>query len=255
MPLLRDVYAKAGGFCVGVVMYEVLGLRAAGDVFDRLSDTNLAEELLAEQGQPPSRPEDPGYGRRQPGWVYTTAELPALPAGLPGWLAEVMVGLVKSDHSQVERRLGPAEATGRLEIAGLARAWQRTDEAGEEADAAQREAGAAAAALERFAAEVEGLRAQLAAQQAREAAELRAQAQAQAELEAASTGLEQAQQAQRAAEQQRDGNRRRLRELETVNAEMHQTAEQQAEAARLAVERLQEEVERLRVGEAERAAA
>ena len=35
MPLLRDVYAKAGGFCVGVVMYEVLGLRAAGDVFDQ----------------------------------------------------------------------------------------------------------------------------------------------------------------------------------------------------------------------------
>ena len=185
MPLLRDVYAKAGGFCVGVVMYDVLGLRAAGDVFDRLNDTNLAEELLVEQGQPPSRPEDPGFGRRQPGWVYTAAELPALPAGLPGWLAEVVVGLVKSGHSQVERRLGPAEAAGRLEIAGLARAWQRADEAAERAAAV--------------------------------------------ELEAAGTGLEQAQQAQLAAERQRDGERRRRRELETVNAEMHQAAEQQAE--------------------------
>jgi hypothetical protein len=40
-------------------------------VFDRLSDASLAEELRAEQGRPPSRPGDPGFGRRRPGWVYT----------------------------------------------------------------------------------------------------------------------------------------------------------------------------------------
>ena len=67
-PLLRDVYAKAEGFCVGIVMYEILGVLADGDVFDRLGDTHLTEERRAERGEPPLRPEDPGYGRRQAGW-------------------------------------------------------------------------------------------------------------------------------------------------------------------------------------------
>ena len=47
----------------------------------------------AEQGRAPADPANPEYGRRQPGWEYTQAELPALPAGCPGWLGEVELGL------------------------------------------------------------------------------------------------------------------------------------------------------------------
>jgi serine/threonine protein kinase len=58
-PLLRDVYSKAEGFSVGILMCDLLGVLRDGDVFDRLSDTHLAEERLAERGMPPSRPDDP----------------------------------------------------------------------------------------------------------------------------------------------------------------------------------------------------
>eukprot|EP01044_Picomonas_judraskeda_P014711 COSAG03_NODE_2374_length_2829_cov_1.609890_1_plen_308_part_00 len=58
-PLLREVYAKAEGFSVGIVMCTLLGVLSDGDVFDRLSDTHLEEERRAEQGLPPSRPADP----------------------------------------------------------------------------------------------------------------------------------------------------------------------------------------------------
>ena len=64
----------------------------------------------------PSRADDLTYGRKQPGWVYTTAELPAIPPSTPGWLAEVVTGLVKSDHSEAERRLSPREAIRMLEV-------------------------------------------------------------------------------------------------------------------------------------------
>ena len=104
-------------------MCEILGVLADGDVFDRLGDTHLTEERRAERGEPPLRPADPGYGRRQPGWVYTTAELPALPADTPGWLARVIAGLVKSDHSAEERRLTPAQAMEMLQVEGVAQAW------------------------------------------------------------------------------------------------------------------------------------
>ena len=65
---------------------------------------------------PPSRADNPTYGRKQPGWVYTTAELPALPPSTPVWLAEVVTGLVKSDHSEAERRLSPRQAISMLEV-------------------------------------------------------------------------------------------------------------------------------------------
>jgi serine/threonine protein kinase len=120
-PLLRDVYAKAEGFSIGMVMYYALGCHYTDDVFARLCDTHLAEERRAEKGQPPSRPDDPTYGRKQPGWVYTTADLPSLPANMPEWLAEVVRGLVKSDHCEAERRLSPREAIQMLEVEGLAR--------------------------------------------------------------------------------------------------------------------------------------
>ena len=69
-----------------------------------------------EKGMPPSRINDTTYGRKQPGWVYTTADLPALPASTPGWLVEVLQGLVKSDHCEAERRLSPREAISMLEV-------------------------------------------------------------------------------------------------------------------------------------------
>lgn len=56
------------------------------------------------------------YGRRQPGWIYTSAEIPALPAGCPGWLSEVVLGLLRSDHCDEERRLTPAEGVAMLEV-------------------------------------------------------------------------------------------------------------------------------------------
>lgn len=65
---------------------------------------------------PPSRINDPSYGRKQPGWVYTTADLPALPPSTPGWMVEVVQGLVKSDHCEAERRLSPREAIRMLEV-------------------------------------------------------------------------------------------------------------------------------------------
>jgi hypothetical protein len=58
------------------------------------------------------------YGRRQPGWIYTSAEIPALPAGCPGWLSEVVLGLLRSDHCDEERRLTPAEGVAMLEVCG-----------------------------------------------------------------------------------------------------------------------------------------
>lgn len=69
-----------------------------------------------EKGMHPSRINDPTYGRKQPGWVYKTADLPALPASTPGWLVEVVQGLVKSDHCEEERRLSPREAIKMLEV-------------------------------------------------------------------------------------------------------------------------------------------
>ena len=58
-PLLRDIYAKAEGFSIGIVMCDLLGVLEDGDVFDRLGDTHLEEERRAERGLPPSRPDDP----------------------------------------------------------------------------------------------------------------------------------------------------------------------------------------------------
>jgi serine/threonine protein kinase len=128
-PLLRDVYAKAEGFSVGVVVYGLLDALHVGDVFDRLADTMLDEERRYERGDALSKPDDPFYGRRQPGWVYTTDELPALPDGMPGWLAEVVVGLVKSDDCPEEQRLTPAEAIALLEVQGVAQTWEKLDAA------------------------------------------------------------------------------------------------------------------------------
>ena len=48
----------AGEICVS--MYDILGLCADGDVFDRLGDTHLTEERRAERGEPSPRPADPG---------------------------------------------------------------------------------------------------------------------------------------------------------------------------------------------------
>ena len=58
---------------------------------------HIAEEWRAECGEPPAdlNLANPEHGRRQPGWVCTAA---GLRAGLPGWLGEVMVGLVRSGH-------------------------------------------------------------------------------------------------------------------------------------------------------------
>ena len=42
---------------------------------------------------------------------------------MPGWLAQVIVGLVKSDHVEAERRLTPAQAMALLQVEGVARAW------------------------------------------------------------------------------------------------------------------------------------
>lgn len=92
-PLLRDIYAKAETFSVGVTLYCELGLESPGDVFHRLNDTLLAEQLRCERGEPPSKPDEPDYGRKQPGWVYSSAELPCLPDGMPDWLREPLQGL------------------------------------------------------------------------------------------------------------------------------------------------------------------
>lgn len=43
-PLLKDVYAKAEGFSVGILMYCALGCHYVDDVFSRLCDTLLSEE-------------------------------------------------------------------------------------------------------------------------------------------------------------------------------------------------------------------
>jgi serine/threonine protein kinase len=94
-PELRQVYAKAEAFSVGVVMMDVLGALTDGDVFERLCSTHLVEERHFESGQPGSRPDDPTYGRKQPGWIYAEGDIPPLPAGCPGWLSRVVVGLLK----------------------------------------------------------------------------------------------------------------------------------------------------------------
>lgn len=138
-PLLKEVYAKAEGFSIGMVMYYSLGCHYVGDVFDRLCGTHLAEERRAEQGQAPSRPADPHYGRAQPGWVYSTADLPDLPASTPEWLASVVRGLVKSDHCEAERRLTPKEAIMMLEVEGLALAWTKLEDAQKQAAQAKQQ--------------------------------------------------------------------------------------------------------------------
>ena len=123
-PELRQVYAKAEAFSVGVVMVDIMGALRDGDLLDRLCSTHLGEERRAENGQPPRDAADPTYGRKQPGWTYSEADLPPLPAGCPDWLARVVVGLLKSDHSEAERRLSAAEAIGLLEVEGVAEQWE-----------------------------------------------------------------------------------------------------------------------------------
>ena len=96
-PLLRDVFAKAGGFSIGVVVYKALGLRLGGegrvDVFERLADTHLEEARRVERGERDGSV--PGVGWRQPGWLYESSELPPLPASMPPWLCAVVQGLVR----------------------------------------------------------------------------------------------------------------------------------------------------------------
>ena len=123
-PPLREVYAKAEGFSVGVVMLDILGVLQDDDLLDRLCSTHLEVQRRLENGQPPSNPADPEYGNRQPGWIYTTADLPRMPAGCPDWLSEVVLGLLKSDHNEAERRLTPAEAIAMLEVPGVVRNWE-----------------------------------------------------------------------------------------------------------------------------------
>ena len=123
-PQLRQVYAKAEAFSVGIVMMDILGALSDGDLLDRLCSTHLTEERRFESGQPGSNPADPTYGRKQPGWLYEEADLPPLPAGCPGWLSRVVIGLLKSDHDDAERRLTAAEAIRLLEVEGVAEQWE-----------------------------------------------------------------------------------------------------------------------------------
>jgi len=141
-PQLRQVYAKAEAFSVGIVMMDILGALSDGDLLDRLCSTHLAEERRFESGQPGSDPADPTYGRKQPGWLYEEADLPPLPAGCPGWLSRVVIGLLKSDHDDAERRLTAAEAIRLLEVEGVAEQWearQVAEEALAERELAERE--------------------------------------------------------------------------------------------------------------------
>ena len=233
LPLLQDVYAKAGGYSVGVVLYDVLGLRADGDVFDRLCDTNLEVELRAERGEPEG--DRPRPRRRQPGWVYSAADLPALPVGLPDWLAEVMVGLVKSDHSEAERRLAPAEAVALLEVGGVAHSWERAAAAEATVDAQVR--AAVTAAEQRAVVQ-------------RERAVVAERAQAAERLQVAVAAAEQTAAARIAAEQHVSAEQRRRRQvIETANAGMHQDvarAEDNADAERRRADGLVTELAELR---------
>jgi hypothetical protein len=81
--------------------------------------------------------------------------MPALPDGCPGWLSEVVLGLLRSDHSEDERRLTPAQAAGMLEVSGVAQQWearqaaeQGMHDAIEEAQAERSRSAAKAAARE-----------------------------------------------------------------------------------------------------------
>eukprot|EP01044_Picomonas_judraskeda_P014712 COSAG03_NODE_2374_length_2829_cov_1.609890_2_plen_400_part_00 len=103
--------------------------------------------------------------------MYTRAEIPALPAGCPDWLSEVLLGLLLSDHCEEERRLTPAKGVALLEVAGVARQWeareaaeearQRADEMVARAEVAQWQASQALEAARSEAKRVEALNAQL----------------------------------------------------------------------------------------------
>ena len=47
-------------------------------------------------------------------------------------MAQVIVGLVKSDHCEAERRLTPAEGAALLQVEGVARAWEAREPPGAE---------------------------------------------------------------------------------------------------------------------------
>ena len=175
------------------------------------------------------------YGRRQPGWVYTRAEIPALPAGCPDWLGEVVLGLLRSDHCEEERRLTPVEGVAMLEVAGLARQWEAreaAEEAGRVAEQSRRRAERRAAsaeaaqqqAVERLdAALAEGQRAEVAQRQATHALEA-ARAEAESSEAAAAVTLRKIQQ-----------ERKRRTEVEELNAQLH--ADLEAERAARVSER------------------
>ena len=73
---------------------------------------------------------------------------------MPGWLAQVITGLVKSDHIEAERRLTPAQAMALLQVEGVARAW----EAGQAVDAERRQRQEVEAVNAQMHAEAEPLR-------------------------------------------------------------------------------------------------
>ena len=74
------------------------GCRRTGSFRPALHLSHIAEKRRAECGEPPADLANLEHGRRQPGWVCTAAGLPGLLAGPLGWLGEVMIGLVRSDH-------------------------------------------------------------------------------------------------------------------------------------------------------------
>ena len=139
--------------------------------------------------------------------------MPDLPEGCPGWLSEVVLGLLRSDHCEEERRLTPAQAVGMLEVGGVARQWEARQAA---------EGGRRVAEGERRAAEGE----RRAAEQERRAAE--------GERRVAEEGL---QQAVGREQQAREQDAATIARLIAANAQAEQTAQTVAAREGSAAER------------------
>eukprot|EP01047_Picozoa_sp_COSAG01_P051678 COSAG01_NODE_5358_length_4312_cov_76.222882_3_plen_454_part_00 len=186
------------------------------------------------------------YGRRQPGWVYTSAEIPALPEGCPGWLSEVVLGLLRSDHCEEERRLTPAQAVEMLEVGGVAQQWEARQEAErrEQALQAQLERERRDARQQQEVAQRELAQAEVAQREA-EAARREAEALVAEVLQQRATkDAEMARQQQRIAELELQLARR---EAQKAALEAQQEAQQDAASAALAQQlQQQEELEQRR---------
>ena len=106
-PTLQQLFAKAESWSVGYLMYDILCQGTDRSVFAELAGVHAG-------------------GLKRPGYTYEAEELPPLPADVPAFLREPIVGLVQC---WTDERLSAREAIEMLGAAGVARAHARVEQA------------------------------------------------------------------------------------------------------------------------------